>query len=200
MQTDEQVLYTIFGVGLCLGGWLLFWLGSRLVGLALGMAFGFVFGQLLTMVLNLQPNQAMLVLLACCLMGAFGGFLLMRAATTFVFGLAGFLFGVLIGRIGAEFHAIYYQNTAFGWSPPVSLAVAGSGIVMAILAVYMQKYIMVIITSYVGATFLVGGVEFLQKHMPWSFVCVLVSAILWQAILVGRLLADRRRAAEPSEE
>lgn len=199
MQSDEQVLYTIFGVGLCLGGWLLFWLGSRLVGLALGMSFGFVFGNLLALVLKLEENPTLLVLLACSLMGAFGGFLLMRAATTFVFGLAGFLFGALLGRMGAEFYALYHEDD-FAFTAPVVLAVVGSGLLMGLLAVYMQKYIMIVVTSYVGATFLVGGVEFLQTHMPWSFLCVIIAAIGWQSILVGRLLSDRRRAQQDLEE
>lgn len=199
MRTDEQVLYTIIGIALCVGGWLLFWLGSRLVGLALGMAFGFGFGHVLGLVLKLQESPEMLVLLACSSMGAFGGFLLVRAATRFVFGLVGFLFGALLGRMGGEFYALYHEQD-FVFTAPVVLSIVGSGLVVGVLAMYMQKYIMIVITSYVGATFTVGGVEFLQEHMPWSFVCVLIAAMAWQAVLVGRLISDRRcHDPEPGE-
>jgi hypothetical protein len=54
----------------------------------------------------------------------------------------------------------------------------------------MQKYIMIIITSYIGATFLVAGVDYLQTHEPWSTPLVVVAAIAWQIVLVTRLITD----------
>ncbi|MGI8905460.1 MAG: DUF4203 domain-containing protein [Candidatus Sumerlaeaceae bacterium] len=189
MQTETQVIYTILGAVLCLGGWAIFWLGSRLLGLALGMAFGFFFGDLLGLVLKLDENATVLVLLACSIMGAFGGLLLMRAATTFVFGLAGFLFGALLGRMGCEMYAEVKQET-YAFTAPIAVIVIAAGMVMGVLAFWMQKYIMILITSYVGSTFLVAGVEWLQQHEPWSVPGVTLLAIGWQMLLVMRLIAD----------
>lgn len=198
MQSEEQVIYTILGAALCLGGWIIFWLGSRIIGLALGMGFGFAFGQLLSLVLKLDPNATLLVLLACSLMGAFGGFLLMRVTTMFLFALSGFLFGALLGRLAADYYFIS-RGESFQFTMPVSVSIAAAGALVAALAVWMQKYIVIIITSYVGATFLVGGVEFLARGMPWSFPALLLVAIAWQVLLVTRLIqGGSRQAKEPS--
>jgi hypothetical protein len=199
MQTDAQVIYTIYGAGLCLGGWAIFWLGSKLLGLALGLAFGFVFGDLLGLVLKLDANAALLVLLACSLLGAFGGLLLMRAATTFLFGLAGFLFGALLGRLGSELYA-EMQHFDYAFNTNVAIAVAASGAIMAALTLLMRKYVIIVITSYMGATFLVAGLDFLTLRQPWSEVGVTLAAIFWQVLLVTQLIKSKRPEMEYSEE
>lgn len=196
MQSEAQVIYTIVGAGLCVGGWALFWVGSRLLGVALGVAFGFFFGELLGIVLKLEANAALLAQLTCSILGALGGLMAMRAASTFAFALAGFLFGALLGRLGSELYAQWHHET-YAFTTQVAIAVAASGGVMAVLALLMQKYIMIVITSYVGATFLVPSVEVLANHEPWATPAVILASILWQVILLTRLITSRR-AAEPA--
>lgn len=199
MQTDEQVIFTIIGTGLCLGGWAVFYLGTRVLGLALGLGFGFFFGELLAMVLKLDTQPANLVSLACALLGAFGGLVLMRATTTFAFGLAGFLFGALLGRLGLEIHAEVNRET-FRFTTESSVIVLLAAATMGVLAVWLQKYVMIVITSYIGANFLVEGVDALAKAWPWSFLAILLAGILWQWVLVSRLLTDDGRRRPPRDD
>ena len=193
MQSEAEVILTIFGAALCLGGWVIFWMGSRLVGMALGMGFGFVFGDLLAILLKLPAGSAALVLFGCTLMGAFGGLFAMRAVTNFVFALNGFLFGALLGRMGAD---VYFQikHAPFDFTGPVIAAILAGAIAMALLAIYLQKHIVIVTTSYIGAAFLTASIRFFLHHKPWSFLCIFLAAIIWQVILVTRLLDSGKNA------
>jgi hypothetical protein len=115
----------------------------------------------------------------------------MRAATTFLFGIAGFLFGALLGRLGCELYA-EMQHFDYAFTTYVAITVATSGAIMAALTLLMRKYVIIIITSYVGATFLVAGVEFLGHRQPWSQVGVTLAAIIWQVLLVTQFISDKR--------
>lgn len=198
MDQNFQVLIAIFGAALCLGGWVLFWVGSRLIGVAIGMGFGFVFGEALCYVLKLQGTAVPLVLLACSLLGAIGGVFFVKAVTALLFGAMGFLFGALIARVGVD---LYFstKDMEFAFSPPVIAIIVGSGVMVAILAIVLQKAIVIIVTSYVGASFLVLGVPAAAAHMPIAFVGIFIVSVLWQAILVTQLIPDRPPPSEPKQ-
>jgi hypothetical protein len=188
MQTESDALFTIFGASLCLGGWIVFYMGSRLVGVALGAALGFVFGTAVGIVLKLPESPSMLIQLSCGLLGGFGGLVFMKAATSFLFGLTGFLFGLMLGRLGSE---VYFEirKMGFAFTNEVILAIVASGTIVGLLAVWMQKYIMILVTSFIGASFLSESVGFLKQHQPLSDAVLIVVAIFWQLLLVNWLLA-----------
>lgn len=195
MDPNLQVIIVILGAAMCVGGWVLFWVGSRLIGIVFGMGFGFVFGQLLAIAMDLQGQGVGLVLVACSLMGAIGGFFLMRAATTLMFALIGFLFGALLGRIGIQVYNVV-QDLPFQLSAISIATILASGVAMALLALWLQKAIVVVVTSYMGAAFLTTSVPWLAAHYPWGFLGVFVIAALWQTILVTRLLESKRPKIE----
>lgn len=197
MDQNFQVLIAIFGAALCLGGWVLFWVGSRLIGVAIGMGFGFVFGEALCYVLKLHASPVPLVLLACSLLGAIGGIFFVRAVTALLFGLMGFLFGALIARVGVD---LYYatKETEFAFTPAVIAIILGSGVLLAIFAIVLQKAIVIIVTSYIGASFLVLGVPAAAAHMPVAFLAIFVASVIWQAILVTQLIPDKPPPPEPA--
>jgi hypothetical protein len=136
------------------------------------------------------------VLLACSLLGAFGGVLVARAVSTFLFCLIGFIFGALLGRVGVQLY-FHVQGIAYVLTTPVALVIVGCGAVVGVLTAWLQKYVMIVITSFVGATFLVAGVPALQHYALWAFAGTFLAAVLWQVVLVTQLLGDkpaRRRA------
>lgn len=195
METNVDVVLGIIGALLCLGGWVLFHVGSRLVGITIGMGFGFAFGSVLALILQLQPAGEQLVLLSCSLMGAIVGFFFVKFATTFLFALIGFLFGALLGRVGSEVHASI-TGSAYGLNTPVAIGIAVSGFVVALLAVWLQKLILIVITSFVGATFLTAAMPNVQKVEVWVLLGIFSAALMWQFILARIILRSKPSAAE----
>ena len=51
-----------------------------------------------------------------------------------------------------------------------------------------EKRVMIVITSFIGATVLVMGLPVLWPHEMLAFPAILVFAVVWQTILVSRLL------------
>lgn len=192
MPNEIDVLLTIFGVALCAGGWVIFHLGTKVLGLAVGLGFGFIFGVLLSLALKIQGDVAAMVDLACALLGGLGGLVLVRAVTTFAFGATGFLFGALIGRLGSELW-LQSQGQEFAFTQEVVLTVLASATVMGLLAIWMRKFIMIVVTSFAGATFTTAGVAWLDQHRPTSLLGVFLLAVVWQTLLVNKLLVSRRR-------
>ena len=192
-----QLVIVIVGVALCVGGWVLFWVGSRLLGIGLGMGFGFGFGQLLIMAMDLHGSGVPLVMLSCSLLGAIGGFFLMRATTTVMFGLTGFLFGALLGRVGVQVHTVV-RDVPFEYNAMVVGAILLTAGVVAVLAIWLQKSIVVMVTSYMGAGFLVTGIPAVAEHLPWSFLAIFAGAVLWQGFLVTKLIEGKPRP-QPEE-
>ncbi|MCX7019307.1 MAG: DUF4203 domain-containing protein [bacterium] len=189
MQSNTDIILTIAGAALCLGGWVIFWVGTRLLGVAVGAALGFVVSLLLAQVMDLRESALQFTVLGCSVLGAFAGFFLIRAMTAFIFCLMGFLFGALLGRVGAQ---IYFQSAGqpYALSPPVVAAILGTAAVIALLSVWLQKHIMIIITSFIGAAFLTLGVPVLMKHdyNLILFLMIFIFAALWQTVLVTRFI------------
>ena len=196
LDPNIQVTITILGAALCVGGWVLFAVGSRLFGIAIGMGLGFVFGQILAFAMDLHGTGVALVLVACSLLGAVGGLFLMRAATTLMFGLMGFLFGALLGRIGVQIYNVV-ENRPFQVDAITVGAILLTAVVVGLLALWLQKAIVVVITSYMGAAFLSSSVPFLVENYPWGFIGVFAAAAAWQAFLVTRLLDAKIKAPKP---
>jgi hypothetical protein len=201
MDPNSHVFFVIFGAALALGGWVVFWFSTRLLGLTAGLGFGFAFGQLLATVIQVQGPTATLVLLACSLLGAVGGFFFMRAVTAFFFALVGFLFGALLGRVGLQAYLLAttgeYVLTSIGIG-----VILGTGVVFAILGVVLQRSITILVTSFAGATFLVAGLPIRADREIWYFVGMFAASVIWQTILVTYLLVDRPkppRAEKPAQ-
>lgn len=195
MPNETEVLLTIFGFALASGGWAIFHLGTRLIGVTIGLGFGFGFGYLLAMVLQLTGNVASLIEMACALLGAFGGLLLVRAVTNFAFGATGFLFGALLGRLASEMY-LQSQGQPFAFTQDVVLGILASAIAVGLLALWLKRLIIILVTSYVGATFLTAGVPWLEQSEPTSVLAVFLIAVAWQSFLAGRLLSGGGKRAE----
>ncbi len=195
MPNEVEVLLTITGVALCLGGWVIFHLGTRLIGLSIGLGFGFGFGYLLALALQLEGDIASLVQAACALLGGFGGLLLIKAVTTFAFGATGFLFGALLGRLGGELW-LQSQGTEFAFTQETVLIILGGAVAMGLLAVWLKRMIIVVVTSFMGATFLVAGIPWLGEREPASVLGVFLVAVAWQLLFAGRLFSRSRRPAQ----
>ena len=191
---EVNVIMTIVGAGLCLGGWAIYWVGTRLIAMAFGLSMGYVFGQLMLTVIGVHADASNLVLLSCTGLGAVAGLLLVRPVTTFLFVLAGFAFGALIGRVGAQIYFMI-QGWDFGFTTPVVGTILGSAAVFAAAAGFLQKYIMIVITSYIGAHFLVLCVPALSDPSwePWAFSALLLASCAWQILFVTRLAVDKPR-------
>lgn len=199
MEVNAELVLTVLGAALCLCGWIMFWIGSRLLGIGLGLGFGFVFATLLGHVMRIQPGGQALVLLSCSLFGALGGFLLVRAVTTFLFGILGFLFGALLGRIGVDVYYLVNNQAIPALTTVTGGVIVGCGAFVALMALWLQKYILILITSYVGASFLVVGVPYLQAHEVWALLGLFGFAVLWQSFLASLLLRPRQLVESEQE-
>lgn len=188
---------TFVGVGiiLLLFGWLVFRAGTRVLGVGLGVGLGFFVGEVLNIVLKIDRESGLLLTLACCAIGGIAALFLLRAVTNFLFALIGFLFGALLGRLGSEVYATM-EGQEFVLSQESGMIILGVAVFTALLAVWLQRLIMILTTSYMGATFLVAGVPALVAY-PWSFPAVLVSGILWQSSIMGRIFATKKRRRKP---
>ncbi len=204
VQTESELVFTVVGLALLLGGWIIFRLGTRLLGVGLGAGFGFFIGEVLNVVLKVDRNLGLYITIGCSAIGALGAIFMIKAVTNFLFALIGFLFGALIGRIAAEVQADVNQ-VEFALNSQSGVIILVAAVVTALMAVWLQRLIMILITSYMGATFLVAGVDYLSIQ-PWAFPAVLSAGIFWQGYVLGRLFrrsrkvdAPRRRSAELAE-
>jgi len=200
VQSESELIFTISGIILLLGGWIIFRLGSRLLGVGLGAGFGFFFGEVINILLKIDRQTGLYVTIGCSVVGALAAIFMIRAVTNFLFALIGLLFGALLGRIGAEIYAAV-NGAEFVLNSQSAMIIGPTALVTALMAVWLQRLIMILITSYMGATFLVAGVEYLSQQ-PWAFMAVLVAGIFWQGFVMGRIFKSRpkteprRRIAE----
>ena len=195
--SQSQWIFTGGGLALLLFGWIIFKLGTRLFGIGLGGAVGFFLGEILNILLKIDRNTGLYVSIGCGIVGALAAMFFLRAVTNFLFAVIGFLVGALMGRIGAEIFS-QMNHAEFGLNSQTGAIIIGLAIMMALLAVWMQRLIMIFATSYVGALFFVTSIDELAA-LPWSFPAVLVAGILWQWMILGRLLKRRKKPAEDSD-
>ncbi len=195
VQSESELLFTIAGLALLLGGWIIFRMGSKLLGVALGAGFGFFVGEILNVVLKVDRNQGLYITIGCSIVGTLAAMFMIRAISNFLFALIGLLFGALLGRLGSETYADYL-GVEFVLNPQSGAIIGGVAIATALVAVWLQRLIMILITSYMGATFLVAGVAYLSMQ-PWAFPAVLAAGIVWQGFVLGRIM---RRRPKPAKE
>lgn len=196
VQSQEELVFILVGLVLLLGGWIVFRAGTRLLALALGAGFGFFLGEMLNVVLKVDRDVGLWITVGCSAVGGLGAVIMIRAVTNFLFALIGLLFGALMGRLGAEVYAQFHQ-VPFEINRDTGLAIAAVAGVTTILAVWLQRLIMILITSYMGATFLVAGVDALSIQ-PLAFPAVLGAGIIWQGFVLGRIFKKRKSAPKPA--
>jgi hypothetical protein len=136
-QTETETILTILGAVLCLGGWLLIWLGTRVAGISLGLAAGVLSGQVLAGLIGWNQEAFGWCLLGSGAVGAVAGLWVVRGTTRLMFGLAGLLLGALVGD---ALHSLEQE----GWKAPSSggggsqsawvQPVSGAGMASGILA------------------------------------------------------------------
>lgn len=198
MQDGAQLTFVIIGLTLLLLGWLIFRAGTRLLGIGLGAGFGFFLGEVLNVLLKVDRNIGLMITIGCSAVGGLGALIMIKAVTNFLFAVIGLLFGALLGRLGAEIHAAYNQ-TEFVFTKEAGFAIMGMAFFTAIVAIWLQRFIMILITSYMGATFLVAGVDYLQMH-AWAFPAVLAAGVIWQGFVLGRIFSTRKYRKPPDRE
>lgn len=188
---NAQMIYFLFGMILCVGGWLALWLGTRLIGAVMGLGLGFVFGFVFSLVLGLDLGARSLVELGCSVMGAVGGIFFIRALNSFILALVGFLFGILFARLGIQVYCAAY-NISYALTPQTALVLVIVGAVTAAGALWLRRGIAIVVTAFVGTSFVTASAPFLYQLLPWSFVGVLGGSLLIQNLL-SRLFSRPRK-------
>lgn len=189
MDNNVEILLVIFGAVLCLGGWVVFWFSTRLIGISSGLGLGFSLGTLFAALLNLHGTQQQVALLVTSFIGAAIGFMLARFATLLLFALVGLLFGAFIGRVGVQAYLVATTGK-FVLNAVSAGVIIGTGVVFGLMAAFFQKSIVIVVTSFAGAAFLVSGLPIRPDHEIWVFLLLFLAAVAWQAILVTQLLTD----------
>lgn len=192
VQTQMETILTIAGALLCLGGWVIFYFGSRLAGIGVGLGFGFGFGELLSAILGVTGTHQDMLVLACCVVGAFAGLVLVRAVTAMLFFVTGFLFGAFIGR-ALGIAAAAMRDQPFAYDPTTITIVLVSALLVGLLAVWLQAHVIIVVTSFVGANFLVAGVDYLRQMPGPALLAVFVLGVMWQVAFVTRLAPGGRK-------
>lgn len=194
VQSETDLIFMLCGLALLLFGWLIFRMGTRLFSVGLGAGFGFFFGEVLSVVLEIDRDAGLYITIGCSIVGALFATFMIRAVTNFLFALIGFLFGALIGRVGSEIY-MNSQQMDFAFTSESGIIILATAAVTAIIAVWLQRLIMILITSYMGATFLVAGSEYLSMQ-PWAFPAVLAGGVFWQGYVLGQMFRRHRRKAD----
>ena len=203
-EWQSSWILTTAGLVLLLGGWIVFRAGSRLLALAMGAGFGFFIGEVLGVILKVDRQSSLLITAGCCAVGGIAALVMIRAVTNMLFAIIGLLFGALLGRVGAEIYA-QMNHTEFVLSQQTGLIILGVAVAVALLSIWLQRLIMILVTSYMGATFLVAGVEYLSQR-ALAFPAVMAAGVIWQGFVLGRIFRvqhnrkrDKRRAADDTE-
>lgn len=188
---SSDLIFVVSGLFLCLFGSIIFCFGTKLIGLGLGMGFGFFLGELTNAFMQSDENLGNFILLGFTIVGAVASLFIIKSITNLIFGILGFLFGLLLGRFGLELYSSY-NGTSFELGQTNSIIIFGIAGAVAFLAILLQRYIMIFISSYIGSTFLFSGVTYLSERES-SFMVILVFSIIWQTYILGRLFRDRKR-------
>lgn len=194
MGMTPQAILLIVGLLLCLGGWVALWLGMRLVGAAFGLGLGFIFGNAFCFALGLGGGTRALVELGCAFLGAVGGIFFIRALTSFLVTVVGFLLGVMLARLGFEMLSSAAGHP-YVLTPRVALVAVGGGALMAMVALWLRRQLVIVITAFVGTSFLCAALPLLDRLLPWSFVAVFIASLVVQG---GLSRALQRRGRENS--
>jgi len=192
MEAPNLIPFVV-GLVLCLMGWVALWLGTRLIGAVMGLGLGFVFGLGFSLAMGLAPGAASLVQLGCAAMGAVGGVFFIRALNSFIIALVGFLFGILLARLGLQLYCSM-SGVPYALTPTNALLLVGIGVVMAGAAVWLRRGLAILVTAFVGTSFVTASLVFLHDMLPWSFVLVLLSSLFFQSFL-SRLMSGKKSAA-----
>ena len=86
------------------------------------------------------------------------------------------------------------QGLAYQFTPTVGLAIAGCAAAGAIIAAFLRKFVVIGITSIVGAAYLVEALEALQRDRRVWLLALSIVAIAWQ-VIVSRAIAGRKKTA-----
>jgi hypothetical protein len=200
LQNQIESIFTIVGMVLCLGGWVVFYWGTRLSGIGLGLGLGYVFGEILSRVIALEATQQDMLVLICSVVGAVAGYLFIRAVTRLAFFISGLLFGAMIGRLIALFVVSRQVGAVFAWDTQAITIVLVTAVVTGLLAMFLQRHLVIVITSFIGANYLVVGVAYLNQMPVPAMLAVFILAIVWQGFLVkGLFPGSRRRHKAPAD-
>lgn len=184
MGSPVDGILLIAGVLLCLMGFVAVRAGTYLIGCVMGLAFGFAFGVILAEVLQLGGESDALILLATSALGIFTGFFLVKTVTWLVFGLAGFLFGAFLGRVlfdlTAGLSGLPGERGAI-----LYITLLAAGLLGAFLGVALKRYLLIVITSFIGAQFIIAAVRFGSPAQEIWFLGIFALSVAVQAVLTG---------------
>lgn len=194
VQSESELLFIVLGIALLLGGWLIFLLGTRILSIGVGVGLGFFIGEILSIVLKVDRNTGLYVAIGCAVMGGLGALLIIKAVSNFLFAVLGLLLGAMVGRIAAEVYADWH-NIPFALNSQSAVIILPAAIISALAAIWMQRFIMILITSYMGSIFLAESIPYLSRQ-AWGFIALFLFGIAWQLFVVGRMFRKSRQRDE----
>lgn len=170
------------GAACCLLGWTLYWIGVHAVGAALGGAVGFVAGMVIAQAAEWHDKTAAIAF-ACALVCAIVGAILMRKVHWGAFLVIGGIAGVAGAWV---FLPTVAETELFRVYPGVARLgyYALSALVVGVLVATLSRYVVVIATSFIGASYLVMGTQ--PPYAP--LVC---SVLFGVSLLIQSGLASR---------
>lgn len=191
------LLPIVVGAAMCAAGWLLYWCSLQFIGAVLLGAGGLLAGDALAQLFDLAGVERGLVAYGL----AFLGVLLGMGMARLVHRLAIFLLG---WALGAAFFfwlvAPIRGDTAWDWMSSDAFLAFGTpifGLLTGLLAIALERYIVILATSLLGAALVAHGMEW--PPTDWRFPALMVAGIVIQTI-VSRPWKKRPRRDDPDED
>ncbi len=174
---NQDLIIGGLGVVLCLFGFSLYWGGMRLVGFFVGGTIGALVGLLIAYIGNFERLLTLAVIGVAGLIGAALGWRLVRTLHRVVIFLLGAGAGFLVGE-----YLLPAQGLTEPWVPLVSTVAGG------LLAVLLLRYIIILVTSAIGAYLLFQA----TGEQVWVLAFALVLGVMIQIGLFHGLKLDRK--------
>lgn len=173
----------ILGLVLLLSGWFAVDLAIKVLGLCLGGAAALLTLDLLTLAIPDFRPELWAVVLAAVVGMAIGYFLVQKIFRLFLF-VVGFLTSVvsvvrldeamdLCAKISGGWWGDFPQSPWF----PVVAGLVGGAVLM-----FLEKYLLIVLTAVAGATLMVQGNDFREKWLTLVLVGAAVQFLLYRAV------------------
>ena len=162
--SPQSIFIIVIGILICIAGWQLFRISTKIIGFILGASIGYALAVLALAIIKIpvEPSwQPWIPVLSAILMGFFGIFFIKTVVKSILF-IAGLFFGIVIFSI---FTGVVSGTTyPFGIEmiiENISIWTITSGIVFGVLFIFFEKWFVILYTSAVGAYLII-----LQTQAP----------------------------------
>jgi len=188
--------YIAAGLALCLFGWVLYWVGLRLLGAALGaiaaLALAWTIFQHVEAATYAPP-----ILIVAGIAGGLLGLVMITNMHYFFFFITGAMLGLVL--------ATAFESSYPGWfgrniDTPLRIVAfhGGASLAVGLLVVFFHRVIVILVTAITGAFLVAMGVP--PEYAAWLFLPLLIGSVLLQLGILRAVGGPGKAAPEEEKE